>query len=86
MKDKMLSIRETAELMAVNIETLRRWDKNGTFRASERIGKRGDRYYTREHISTYLRLNSNRAKMPKLSVNDGDTFQPSYLSKGKDKE
>lgn len=65
--------------MAVSIETLRRWDRSGHFKASERRGVRGDRYYTEEHIGTYLRLNSNRAVMPKLSVND----VPDFLSQTK---
>jgi len=46
---KLIKIREAAELLGVNIETLRRWDRDGTLKAI-RIGKRGHRMYDKEEI------------------------------------
>lgn len=46
---KLLRIREAAEMLGVNPETLRRWDRQGRLKAI-RIGQRGDRRYHREDI------------------------------------
>lgn len=43
-KVKLLRIREAAELLGVNLETLRRWDREGNIKAI-RIGLRGHRMY-----------------------------------------
>ena len=48
-KKKLLKIREAAEMLGVNLETLRRWDRDGTFKAV-RIGKRGHRMYDEDEI------------------------------------
>lgn len=48
-KKKLLKIREAAEMLGVNLETLRRWDRDGTFKAI-RIGKRGHRMYDEDEI------------------------------------
>lgn len=48
-KVKLLKIREAAELLGVNPETLRRWDREGTFKAV-RVGKRGHRLYDEAEI------------------------------------
>lgn len=48
-KIKLLRIREAAEMLGVNPETLRRWDRQGRMKAIK-IGKRGDRRYHREDI------------------------------------
>lgn len=58
MKDDkgLLKIREAAEILGVNTETLRRWDTDGHLKAV-RIGTRrgiGDRRYRREDIENYL--------------------------------
>ena len=48
-KTKLLKIREAAEMLGVNPETMRRWDRDGTFKAI-RIGKRGHRMYDEVEI------------------------------------
>ena len=48
-KIKLLRIREAAEMLSVNPETLRRWDRSGELKAIK-IGKRGDRRYRKEDI------------------------------------
>jgi len=48
-KTKLLKIREAAETLGVNPETLRRWDRDGSFKAI-RIGKRGHRMYDEAEI------------------------------------
>lgn len=57
-KKKLLKIREAAEMLGVNLETMRRWDRDGTFKAV-RIGKRGHRMYDEGEI---LKLISVRNK------------------------
>ena len=54
---KLLKIREAAEILGVNPETLRRWDTDGQLKAV-RIGKRhgiGDRRYRKEDLENYLK-------------------------------
>lgn len=48
-KIKLLKIREAAEMLSVNPETLRRWDRSGKLKAII-ISKRGDRRYKEEDI------------------------------------
>lgn len=48
-KQKLLKIREAAEMLNVNPETLRRWDRDGRLVAI-RLSKRGDRRYKKEDI------------------------------------
>ena len=48
-KTKLLKIRQAAEMLGVNPETLRRWDRDGTLKAV-RIGKRGHRMYDEAEI------------------------------------
>ena len=48
-KTKLLKIRKAAEMLGVNPETLRRWDRDGSFKAI-RIGKRGHRMYDESEI------------------------------------
>lgn len=48
-KVKLLRIRQAAEVLGVNPETLRRWDRDGSFKAI-RIGKRGHRMYEEAEI------------------------------------
>lgn len=48
-KQKLLKIREAAEMLNVNPETLRRWDREGRLVAIK-ISKRGDRRYREEEI------------------------------------
>lgn len=48
-KVKLLRIRQAAGILGVNPETLRRWDRDGSFKAI-RIGKRGHRMYEESEI------------------------------------
>lgn len=53
-KIKLLGIREVADMLGVNPETLRRWDREGKLKAIV-ISKRGDRRYQREDIEKFIR-------------------------------
>lgn len=46
---RLLKIREAAQMLSVNPETLRRWDRSGKLKAII-ISKRGDRRYKEEDI------------------------------------
>ncbi len=50
------TIGETAKILNVSLDTLRRWDKNKTLIAT-RTTDGGDRYYSREAIESYLKNN-----------------------------
>lgn len=50
---KLLKIREAAEMLSVNPETLRRWDRSGKLKAII-ISKRGDRRYKLEDIEKII--------------------------------
>lgn len=51
---RLYTIREVAEMLRVNPETLRRWDREGKVKAF-RIGVRGHRKYTKEQIDQLLK-------------------------------
>ncbi len=54
---KLLKIKEAAEILNVNPETLRRWDRNGNLKAI-RVGRRqggGDRRYRKEDIEKIIK-------------------------------
>jgi len=54
MNSNYLTINQVAKLLKVSIDTLRRWDKNGKFKAtSQKEG--GYRYYSKESIDLYLK-------------------------------
>lgn len=53
MHNKLISIGSAARILGVSIDTLRRWDANGAFRAI-RSGPRGNRYYTRADIDHFM--------------------------------
>lgn len=56
---KLLRIKEAAELLGVNPETLRRWDKDGTLKPV-RVGNRrgvGDRRYSQEDLERFIDKN-----------------------------
>ena len=48
-REKLYKIGEVADLLGVHEDTLRNWEKEGYIKP-ERIGKRGDRRYTAEHV------------------------------------
>jgi excisionase family DNA binding protein len=56
--DRLLGIREVAELFGVDISTVRRWDEAGHLR-SVRMGQRGHRRFRQQDIR---RLLEQRAK------------------------
>ena len=53
MKNGMLTIAETAHLLNVHINTVRRWSDQGMLK-SYRIGTRGDRRFRNEDIDSFL--------------------------------
>lgn len=57
-KTKLLKIREAAEMLGVNPETLRRWDNDGKLKAII-ISTRGDRRYKKEDIERFIEKNRN---------------------------
>ncbi len=59
---KLLRIKQAADILGVNPETLRRWDNEGRL-PSIRIGSRrgvGDRRYKLEDIERYIEENKNK--------------------------
>lgn len=57
-KIKLLKIREAAEMLGVNPETLRRWDREGRLKAVI-ISERGDRRYKKEDIFKWIKKRHN---------------------------
>jgi excisionase family DNA binding protein len=53
MQSKLLTIRQAAEILNVHVETLRRWDKTGKFKAIK-VSDRGDRRYKQEDIESFI--------------------------------
>ena len=53
MKNGMLTIAETAHLLSVHINTVRRWTNQGILK-SYRIGSRGDRRFKKEDIASFF--------------------------------
>ena len=49
----MLTPSEVARLLNVHINTVRRWDDNGTLKAY-RVGTRRDRRFSREDVQLFL--------------------------------
>ena len=52
-KTKLLRIKEAAEMLGINPETLRRWDNQGRLQAV-RMGKRKDRRYKLEDLQKVI--------------------------------
>jgi len=52
--NKLLKIAETAELLNVHPNTLRKWDKRGILKAV-RFGERRDRRYRKEDVERLLK-------------------------------
>ena len=52
-KIKLIGIRDAAEMLSVNPETLRRWDRSGKLKAMI-ISKRGDRRNRQEDIEKFV--------------------------------
>ena len=51
-----LSIGEAAKMLGVSLQTLRRWDTNGFFRA-QRNGNKKHRYYQKDDVEYFLQIN-----------------------------
>jgi excisionase family DNA binding protein len=51
---KLLTLKQTCEILQVHRNTLRDWDKKGILKAV-RIGQRGDRRYHKEDVEKLLR-------------------------------
>jgi len=51
---KLLTIHQTAEILNVHVETLRRWDKAGKLKAI-RVNERGDRRYDPEDLKKVIK-------------------------------
>ena len=58
----MLTISDVADLLNVNINTLRRWTNKGILRAY-RIGTRGDRRFRQEDIDCFISEESKETKV-----------------------
>lgn len=57
-KTRLLKIREAAETLGVNPETLRRWDRSGKLKAVI-VSTRGDRRYKKEDIENFIKNRIN---------------------------
>lgn len=55
-KIRLIKIREAAEMLGVNPETLRRWDREGKLKAVI-VSTRGDRRYKKEDIEKFIKQN-----------------------------
>jgi len=51
---KLLTIGQTAEILNVHVETLRRWDKRGKLKAII-VNERGDRRYDPKDLEVILK-------------------------------
>lgn len=61
-KVKLLKLREAAEMLGVNPQTLRRWDKDGRLSAIK-ISKRGDRRYKEDDLIKFISKQENKNKL-----------------------
>ncbi len=52
-KNRMLTSKQTARLLNVHINTVRRWNNHGLLSAY-RIGPRGDRRFSKEEVNRFL--------------------------------
>ncbi len=56
---ELLTIRQAAKILNVNVETLRRWDKSGKLEAI-RIGTRRDRRYRKIDIENIIKKHEQK--------------------------
>ncbi len=57
---RYLNSKDVAEVLGINISTLKRWTENGTIRCSKTAG--GHRKFTMQHVRDYYRNNKNADK------------------------
>ncbi len=57
-KTRLIRIKEAAEILGVNPETLRRWDRSGRLKAII-VSSRGDRRYKKEDIDIFIKLSQS---------------------------
>lgn len=55
-RTRLLKIREAANMLGVNPETLRRWDRSDKLKAVI-VSVRGDRRYKKEDIKKFIKQN-----------------------------
>ncbi|KKP64696.1 MAG: DNA-binding protein, excisionase family [candidate division WS6 bacterium GW2011_GWE1_34_7] len=53
---RLIKLREAAEMLGVNPETLRRWDRKGILKAIK-FGARGDRRYDAKDLQNFIKNN-----------------------------
>jgi excisionase family DNA binding protein len=70
MKNGMLTIAETANLLNVHINTVRRWSDQGVLKSC-RIGTRGDRRFRREDIDSLVAGLNRPPERGQETVNEG---------------
>jgi len=66
MEKNLISIGNTAKLLGVSIDTLRRWDKSGRLK-SIRSGIKGHRYYCKTRVIFQARLDSFESKLSHIA-------------------
>ncbi|OGK62272.1 hypothetical protein A2334_02410 [Candidatus Roizmanbacteria bacterium RIFOXYB2_FULL_38_10] len=62
--EELLTIEQTAKILNVNAQTLRRWDRQGILKAV-RVGTRrgvGDRRYRKQDIQAYISRSKSGTK------------------------
>lgn len=64
--ERLLGIREVAELFSVDISTIRRWERAGYLR-SVRIGVRGHRRFRQQEIQRLMDSFGDSESQPTLS-------------------
>jgi len=74
MRKKLLTIRESAELLSVSIDTLRRWDKSGKLVATRKDGGT-HRYYAKEDLELF---SSDLLKLANDWVISGGDMSPEF--------
>ncbi|MDP3994458.1 MAG: MerR family transcriptional regulator [bacterium] len=82
MDDNLLTIGQTAKILGVSIDTLRRWDKNGKF-SSVRVHPGGNRYYRKSDVDLFIKDPFAMAKKWAASASVYEP-EPKYYCKTRD--
>ena len=77
MNNDLLTIGQTAKLLGVSIDTLRRWDKNGKF-SSIRISSGGNRYYRKSDVDLFIKKPLTMAQNWATSISPYEPEQKHY--------